>query len=139
VGRGPTEDRLRTLAQEEGLVENGSVVFTGWLDDVGQALARWDLFVFSTTAREGFGNAAAEAMALGMPCILTDVGPSREVGEDAVSYVPPRDASALADCIEALAADAGRRRTLGHLARTRAQACFGAERKLADFLSLSDL
>lgn len=137
VGRGATEDELRRLAQSDGLPANGQVIFTGWLADVGQALSRWDVFVFSTTPREGFGNAAAEAMGHGLPCLFSDVGPCREVGGDAVGYVPPGDAPALADAIAALAANFDRRRALGGAARARAQATFAPQRKLADFLSLA--
>ncbi len=44
---------------------------------------RWDLFAYATTDREGLGNAVSEAMAFGLPCILSDVGPMREfVGPD---------------------------------------------------------
>ena len=86
------------------------VVFSGWIADVEATLKQWDLFVFSTTAQEGFGNAAAEAMAYGLPCIFTDIGPCREVGSDAVEYVPAGDAQALAKKIRELAGDAGRKR-----------------------------
>jgi len=137
VGRGPTEPALMRLAQEEGLLASGQVVFAGWLADVGQALDRWDLFVFSTTAREGFGNAAAEAMGHGLPCLFSDVGPCREVGDDAVAYVPPGDPGALADSIAALAADVARRRALGDAARARALATFDPRRKLRDLLSFA--
>lgn len=137
VGGGPTEASLRRLAEAEGLITNDAVIFSGWLARVEEALASWDLFVFSTTPQEGFGNAAAEAMANGLPCIFTDVGPCREVGADAVAYVPARDSRALADAILALASNPALRRTLGEAARARAQSQFGATRKLADFLSLA--
>ena len=104
---------------------------------LAKALGRWDIFVFSTTAQEGFGNAAAEAMAHGLPCIFTDVGPCREVGAEAVEYVPQGDDRSLAERIAALASDASRRSELASAARARAQSCFGAERKLSDFLSLA--
>lgn len=137
VGRGDTEEELRRLAAREGLMENGHVVFTGWLNDVGQALERWDIFVFSTTAREGFGNAAAEAMGHGLPCLFSDVGPCREVGGETVLYVPPGDAEALADRIVELAGDVARRRALGEAARRRARECFAPARNLADFLRIA--
>jgi len=137
VGRGDTEPELRRLAEGEGLLDTGQVLFTGWLNDVGQALRRWDMFVFSTTAREGFGNAAAEAMGHGLPCLFSDVGPCREVGADAVAYVPPGDANSLAERLAELAQDPVRRRALGDAARARAQACFAPQRKLEDFLTIA--
>src|SRR6185436_17395781 len=96
VGEGPMEAGLRQLAAGEGLPPGRWVNFAGTLSDIGAALRRWDIFVFSTSASEGFGNAAAEAMAHGLPTILTDVGPSREVGGDAVVYVPAASPAVLA-------------------------------------------
>jgi glycosyltransferase involved in cell wall biosynthesis len=135
VGEGPMEGRLRQLAAAEGLAPGEAVTFAGRQDDIGSALRRWDIFVFSTSAQEGFGNAAAEAMAYGLPTILTDVGPSREVGADAVAYVPPANPGVLAQTIRTLAKDFGRRRELGTAARERARRHFSARRKLDDFLA----
>lgn len=136
VGGGELEDSLKALAGELGLIENHAVRFVGWLADVQVALRRWDVFVFSTTAREGFGNAAAEAMAIGLPCIFTDVGPCREVGSDAVLYVPPEDPVALADSFAQLQ-PVEKRRELAEKARARAMHWFRAERNLEDFMQLA--
>lgn len=135
LGRGALEDELKLLAVDLRLAD-GAVRFSGWSADVEDALRRWDIFVFSVTVREGFGNAAAEAMAFGLPCILTDVGPCREVGGDAAAYVPPGDPEALADRIAELAADAAQRRRLGAAAHEHAGKQFRAERKLGEFLSI---
>jgi len=135
VGEGPMEAGLRQLAAGEGLPPGRWVNFAGTLPDIGAALRRWDIFVFSTSASEGFGNAAAEAMAHGLPTILTDVGPSREVGGDAVAYVPPASPAVLAQTIRTLAQDFARRRELGTAARERARLHFAARRKLVDFLA----
>ncbi len=135
VGGGVLEPELKSQAATLRLVERGLVRFCGWVEDVGAHLNRWDLFVFSTTAQEGFGNAAAEAMAYGLPCIFTDVGPCREVGGDAVVYVPPKDPGALAATITTLRDDPDRRRQLGALAYERALVHFQPSRNLADFLA----
>jgi glycosyltransferase involved in cell wall biosynthesis len=56
----------------------------------------------SSSYREGFPNAVAEAMACARPCVVTNIGdPSRIVGEFGI-VVPPRDAAALADGINDL-------------------------------------
>jgi glycosyltransferase involved in cell wall biosynthesis len=134
LGRGSLETELKRLASELRLTDSGVVRFLGWSDNVEEVLRSWDLFVFSTTALEGFGNAAAEAMAMGLPCIFTDVGPCREVGGDAVVYVPPQNPSAFATAIQELAQDPTRRQTLGGLAFDRARTHFQPARNLADFL-----
>ncbi len=137
MGRGPIEEELKQLAQAEGLLESGVVKFAGWSAEVDSALRRWDIFVFSTTAQEGFGNAAAEAMAYGLPCILTEVGPCRSVGGQATKYVPPQDAESLAKVIASLAQEYPERLRLAALARQRAVECFQPERKLADFMRIA--
>lgn len=137
LGRGTLEDDLKTLARAEGVLEPQAVVFTGWVANVEDTLKQWDLFVFSTTAQEGFGNAAAEAMAYGLPCIFTDIGPCREVGHDAAEYVPPGDADALAARIRDLAADPARRFRLGAAAYQRACEFFQPARNLNDYLQIA--
>src|SRR4029078_11356796 len=130
VGGGVLEMELKQLAQELRLTSTGVVTFRGWTADVPERLRRWDLFVFSTTAQEGFGSAAAEAMAVGLPCIFTDVGPCREVGGEAAEYVPPKDPAALAEAIKKLADDYALRKRLGVQAQQRVRDLFLPSRNL---------
>ena len=69
---------------------------------------------------EGFGLPAVEAMACGMPLIVTDGGALPEVAGDAATVVPAGDAEALADAIASLLDDEERRRVLSERARDRA-------------------
>ncbi|HMO35061.1 MAG TPA: glycosyltransferase, partial [Gemmatales bacterium] len=134
VGGGELETSLKSLARELGVWET-RVRFAGWVSDVINRLRQYDLFVFSTTAREGFGNAAAEAMAMGLPCIFTDIGPCREVGGDAVVYVPPAHPQALAESILRLQAWEPRQQ-LAAQARERSLAYFQPERNFLEYLQL---
>lgn len=63
---------------------------------------------------EGFGFTAVEAMACGAALVTTDNGGSDDyaVPDETALVVPPGDAGALADGIEALVVDAGRRTRL---------------------------
>jgi glycosyltransferase involved in cell wall biosynthesis len=71
---------------------------------------RCDLFVFSSRG-EGFGLPALEAMAVGCPVVTTDSGGVRQFAVDGANcvMVPPADARALAQAIEALVQDPDRR------------------------------
>lgn len=99
VGAGSEMEMLRARARELGLSD--CVVFHGRVPDPFPIMREWDLFLYATTGAEGFGAALAEAMCLGLPCVVTDIGPMREVGgqDGAVRYVPadsPEDFSRAA-------------------------------------------
>ena len=70
----------------------------------------------------GCPNASLEAMAAGLPVVITDVGGAREQVVDGVNgRVTPRDdPDALAAAIVALSRDAELRRAMGERGRTRA-------------------
>ena len=72
VGDGPERPALEALARDLGLA--GTVRFTGFLpryDDVIAAMKASRVFVLPST-REGFGIAALEAMACGLPVVTVD-------------------------------------------------------------------
>lgn len=73
-------------------------------------MSRYDLFVLSS-CHEGCPNVLLEAMALGIPCIATDVGGVSEVishGENGY-LVPANDEKALADAISELCSNRDKR------------------------------
>jgi len=83
--------------------------------------------VVAPCEREGFGLAAAEAMAFGRPVVAAAGGALLELvaDEETGLLVPPRDAQALRAAVQRLLADAGLRERLGAEARTRARERFG--------------
>ncbi len=71
-------------------------------DRLPALVAEADVFAFPST-KEGFGLAAMEALAAGVPVVVRDLPVLREVFGDAVRYAP--DAESLADELAAGLAD----------------------------------
>jgi glycosyltransferase involved in cell wall biosynthesis len=114
AGDGTLRNSLENLARQLGL--SSSVRFLGEVADVYCHMTRWDLFAYATTEDEGLGNALAEAMSYGLPCVVTDVGPMREFAGDnnAVTLTRPSCPDSLGrECIQLLL-DTDKRR---HLAK----------------------
>jgi glycosyltransferase involved in cell wall biosynthesis len=77
--------------------------------------------------REGFGLAAAEALAFGRPVVAAAGGALLELVDDGETglFVPPRDAAALRAAVERLLDDRELRERLGRQAHERARGRFG--------------
>ncbi|MBI4138654.1 glycosyltransferase [Candidatus Uhrbacteria bacterium] len=97
VGVGPLEGELRALAERLHL--SSRIEWLGAREDVPELLAASDAFCFPSRY-EGFGLAAVEAAAAGVPMIASDLPPLREIlaGDDAL-FPPSGDVSAWADAI----------------------------------------
>ena len=67
-----------------------------------------DLFVGPSRPEEGFGLPALEALACGLPCLLSDTAGHREFAGDAAWYFPDGDPNAIADRLPELASGAAR-------------------------------
>jgi glycosyltransferase involved in cell wall biosynthesis len=68
-----------------------------------------DLFVSTSTEAEGFGLAALEAMACGVPCVLSAI-PSYlglGIGREYARFVSPRDPDAVAEAVEEVLENSG--------------------------------
>jgi glycosyltransferase involved in cell wall biosynthesis len=83
--------------------------------------------VVAPCEREGFGLAAAEALAFGRPVVAAAGGALLELVTDGETglLVPPRDAPALREAVQRLLEDPELRERLGREARTRARERFG--------------
>ncbi len=79
------------------------------------------LFAFPTR-HEGFGLPLLEALALGVPAVVSDLPVLREVAGDAALFCPPDDDAAWAAAIERLLGDAAERSALTARGRARARA-----------------
>jgi glycosyltransferase involved in cell wall biosynthesis len=90
---------VQALAAELGLADRVHVV--GPTDDVRAAYGALDLLV-SSSLGEGFSNVIGEAMACGVPCVVTDVGDSARIVGSLGEVVPARDPVAMAAAIDRL-------------------------------------
>lgn len=137
AGAGETRAELHRLVAEAGLEHR--VAFLGALCRPQDAMRDWQAFVFATTKREGFGIAVAEAMAAGLPCVLTDVAAMREVAGDSAYYAEPGSPDSLRRSILEVytrPAEAMRRAEEG---RRRAQSLYLPEAFARQYLSALEL
>jgi len=125
AGKGPLRDHLLRRAAELEIADRVSLI--GEFEDVRPVLAALDVFVLPSVAVESFSNAALEAMSMGRPVILSDIGGAREMIDDGVEgYVVSATelGARLPAIIAALYADARKRQAMGAAARARAVSRF---------------
>jgi glycosyltransferase involved in cell wall biosynthesis len=119
LGDGMLRDELTSMSASLGLKE--SVHFLGAVRDPFPIVRGAVAFVLSSRF-EGWPNALAEAMALGVPVISTDCesGPSEIIrNADEGILVPVEDPHAMARAMRELSGDQPRRQRLARAARAR--------------------
>jgi glycosyltransferase involved in cell wall biosynthesis len=132
VGSGPAEAELRAAAAALGV--NGLVRFAGFRADVPRVLNAFDLFALASHS-EGLSRAVMEAMAAGLPCVVTDVGGNAEAvrhGETGFVVAPGAE-RAFIEGLRVLVSDVNRRRDMGDAGRRRAFAEFAPERMAREY------
>jgi glycosyltransferase involved in cell wall biosynthesis len=110
----------------------------GHRDDVLALVAAADAAVLPSLRREGLPKTVIEAMALGLPPIVTRTGGSPEliVSGESGWVVPPGEAEALAAAMQKMAGDPGRARRMGAAAKRRLVHDFNLQQSIDAHLRL---
>ncbi|MEM3484500.1 MAG: glycosyltransferase [Candidatus Methanomethyliaceae archaeon] len=131
VVAGPDDDgsgrRAQWLTRQLGLQKQ--VHFIGMVtgEDRLSALADADLFIL-TSHSENFGMAAAEALAAGLPVLLSDqVGIARQVARAGAGAIVPLDVSSIAHAWSALLDNPGELKAMGKRGRKLVQQEYDAD------------
>lgn len=112
-GVGPCEEELKELAQSKGITEQ--VHFLGYRTDIKELFQGADVFVMPSF-REGLSRSIMEAMASGLPCIVSDIRGNRDLirtNENGV-LCPANNIEELAFNIEMLTENHARREQMAH-------------------------
>lgn len=119
VGDGPLRSQVERTAR-------GPVRVLGHRGDVPRLLAAGDFFLL-TSRHEGLAFSLLEAMASGLPAVVTDIAENVEAVGDAGVVVPWGEEGALVAAIRRLVENEGERAALGARARQRIAELFDAE------------
>jgi colanic acid/amylovoran biosynthesis glycosyltransferase len=133
---GESERLLHTVAD---LSLDGRVRLHGAVSSraVRDALRSADVLLHPSLS-EGIPTVVLEAMACGVPVVVTDCGGVREAVREGVDgfVVPPRDPEALANALAALWADPRLRERMGAAGRERVSSSFTLRSQLDEYAGL---
>jgi glycosyltransferase involved in cell wall biosynthesis len=119
---GPIGWHHESLLRETSLQGPGEVVLTGASRSAGELDALYrgaDAFAYPSLY-EGFGLPVVEAMARGVPCVVSTASSLPEVAGEAALFVDPRSVVGIAEALERVTTDGALRDRLREAGVTRA-------------------
>jgi L-malate glycosyltransferase len=120
MGDGASESMLRQLAEDRGVTKHVRFIGRKQASETHQYYKRAKVFVLPS-ANEGMSNALLEALASGLPSIVTDTGGSSELvthGEN--GFIIARETKAIEEALLDLLSHEELRLTMGEASRKRA-------------------
>lgn len=133
VGGGPKLSEWRQYSESHNLT--GKVHLVGAQNDVFKYLANSDVFVMSSLD-EGLPVAAQEAMQMGLPLILTNVGGCKELIDGNGILLEDSSIDSLSDAICYIFSDKARRIQMGNRSRVLYDRQYSVNRMLESYAKL---
>jgi len=128
AGRGVDVGNLKIIRKikELGLLDR--VHLLGESQEMPRVMSALDILTSCSWTTEGFSNAIGEAMACGVPCVVTDVGDSSFIVGDTGKVVPPKNPQKLCEAwVQLIELGKEKRKILGKRARGRIGSEFSIE------------
>jgi glycosyltransferase involved in cell wall biosynthesis len=137
AGRGVEPANTDLMSRIDALGVRERVILLGERSDIRSLLHAMDVQCLSSAWGEAFPVAIAEAMATGIPCVVTAVGDCAELVGNTGRVVPAGDPRALASAIQALLElPSGERQAVGAAARERVVTEFDMNRYVERHIAL---
>jgi len=106
-GKGPEEQKLKKMAKS--LEISDSIRFIGWIlnNELPKYLKTADIYISTSLSDAGISSCTAEAMAVGLPVVITNTGENEKWVEDNKSgfLIPVKNSEILAEKIICLLED----------------------------------
>ena len=135
VGHGIMREPLEDITHELGIADN--VTFWGERLDVARFFSAADVYTMSSVS-EGLPMSLLQAMSVGLPALVTNVGGMAEVVRNAHCglYTPVGDSAAMAEAIVELASNPSRRAVFSSNAKTSYDEHFTLEQMESAYMTL---
>lgn len=126
---------IAAMVDRLGLRER--VTLLGEVERMSDFFNALDIATLCSSRGEGFPNVVGEAMACGIPCVVSDVGDSADIVGDTGVVIPPSNVGALVSGWDTLLSEGDERmRERGSMARARVVAHYSLRNVVCEYESL---